>query len=80
MRLFQDARVRSVPSESAQAEIVARYPGTHIKILCQPGERLSDHGQDVGSYRYGIVSLAAASREALYAADVAARLRAEFVT
>ena len=81
LRRFQDARVRSVPSESAQAEIVARYPGTHIKILCQPGERLSDHHQDVGSYRYGIVNMAAASREALHAAyaDVEARLRFEFV-
>ena len=81
MRRFSDAQVISVPSAAALALLQERFPGTHVELLCAAGERLSDHDQDVGSYRYGIVNMAAASREALHAAyaDVEARLRFEFV-
>lgn len=65
MRRFRDARVLSVPTRDQQASVVARFPGAHIKLLCQPGDRLSHHDQDVGSYRYCIVNMAAASRQAL---------------
>ena len=49
------------------AAIAERVPGAHIKVLCAKGERLSDHDQDVGSYRYCITNLAAPSREELHA-------------
>ena len=65
MRRFRDARVRSVPTPAQQSAVRARVPGTHIKLLCQPGERLSQHSQDVGSFRYCIVNMAAPSRRAL---------------
>lgn len=67
MRRFTDAQVLAVPQAAQLAEIAQRVPGAHIKILCAPGERLSDHDQDVGSYRYCITNLAAPSREELHA-------------
>jgi len=59
LRRFRDARVRAVPSPEALAELGRRHPRSRAVILCAPGDRLSDHEQDVGSYRYGIVNLAA---------------------
>lgn len=70
MRRFRDARVVSVPSPQQIAEVEKRFSGAHVKVLCAPGERLSDHDQDVGSFRYCIVNMAAGSREQL-AADYA---------
>jgi hypothetical protein len=67
MRRFSDARVASVPSEEAIARVKERFPGTVIQVLCAPGERLSEHDQDVGSYRYCIVNLGAPTREELLA-------------
>jgi hypothetical protein len=67
MRRFSDARVVAIPQAAALAEVERQVPGALIKILCAPGERLSDHDQDVGSYRYCIVNLAAPTREQLYA-------------
>lgn len=67
MRRFTDARVLGVPQAAELAAVEREVPGALIKILCAPGERLSDHDQDVGSYRYCIVNLAAPSRELLHA-------------
>ena len=67
MRRFTDARVLKVPQAAELAAVAREVPGALIKILCAPGERLSDHDQDVGSYRYCIVNLAAPSRELLHA-------------
>ncbi len=65
-RLFHDAKVVSIPDENALARVEHRFPGTHIKILCAAGERLSDHNQDVGSYRYCIINMAAQSPKELH--------------
>ena len=75
-RLFHDAKVVSIPDENALARVEHRFPGTHIKILCAAGERLSDHNQDVGSYRYCIINIAAQSPQELHDhyAQVTARL------
>ena len=67
MRRFTDARVLAVPQAPELAALAQRVPGAHVKILCAPGERLSDHDQDVGSYRYCIINLAAPSAEELHA-------------
>ena len=67
MRRFTDARVLRVPQARELAAVEREVPGALVKILCAPGERLSDHDQDVGSYRYCIVNLAAPSREQLHA-------------
>lgn len=61
MRRFQDARVVSCPTPEQIAQVEQRFPSAQVKVLCHPGDRLSDHDQDVGSYRYCIVNLAAAS-------------------
>ncbi len=67
MRLFHDARVQKVPSPSQLSDVQQRFPDTVIKVLCSPGERLSHHDQDVGSYRYCIVNMAANSKQELHA-------------
>ncbi len=61
MRLFRDARVRSVPTDEQISQFQQRFPSAQAKILCAPGDRLSDHDQDVGSYRYCIINMAAQS-------------------
>jgi biotin carboxylase len=66
LRRFTDAHVVSVPSPDALAEIEGRYPGTVVKVLCAPGEKLSDHDQDVGSFRYCIVNMGAPTRDELF--------------
>jgi hypothetical protein len=67
LRRFSDAKVVAVPTAERIAEVVARFPGTVVTVLAKPGDRLSDHDQDVGSYRYGIVNMGAATREQLFA-------------
>ncbi|HRI68167.1 MAG TPA: ATP-grasp domain-containing protein [Polyangium sp.] len=67
MRRFRDALVISVPTAERIAEVEKRFGGAHVKLLCAPGERLSDRDQDVGSFRYCIVNMHARSREQLAA-------------
>ncbi len=67
MRRFSDAKVLAAPSDADILGVERRFPGTHVKILCKEGEYLSEQDQDVGSYRYCIVNMAAQSREALHA-------------
>jgi len=76
LRLFHDAKVVAIPDEKALSDVEQRFPGTHIKILCAAGEGLSDHDQDVGSYRYCIINMAAQSPQELHDhyAQVTARL------
>jgi biotin carboxylase len=80
MRRFADAKVVSVPSAEAQAIVQERFPAAHLELLCAPGDRLSDHDQDIGSFRYCIVNLAAQSRSELYDhyAELQQLLRFEF--
>lgn len=66
MRRFSDAKVLRVPSEDDIVAVRSRYPGTLVQVLCGQGERLSQHDQDVGSFRYGIVNMGAPSRELLF--------------
>lgn len=76
LRRFRDARVRGVPAPESLRAIEERHPGVRVKVLCKPGERLSDHDQDPESFRYGIVNLSAESEALLEArwADVRASL------
>ena len=66
LRRFSDARVERVPSEEELAQVTERFPDAVVKLLCAPGDRLSHHDQDVGSYRYGIINLGAPTREELF--------------
>lgn len=67
MRRFTDARVVSVPTEADLARVRAAFPRTIVRVLCAPGERLSEHDQDVGSFRYCIVNMGAENEAALFA-------------
>lgn len=67
MRRFSDAKVLAVPTTEQLEQARRRFPGIVIKVLCSAGERLSDHDQDVGSFRYAIVNMGAPSAEELYA-------------
>jgi hypothetical protein len=80
MRRFSDATVLAVPGERALREVAERFPVANVKVLCAPGERLSDHDQDIGSWRYCIVNLSAPSREVLMEryAEVERRLPFQF--
>jgi hypothetical protein len=66
MRTFSDAYVASVPTRADLDAVEARFPGTLVSILCAPGDRLSRHDQDVGSYRYCIVNMSAGDVESLH--------------
>jgi biotin carboxylase len=80
LRRFSDARVVRVPSKQELAELQERFPGTLVQVLCEPGERLSSHDQDVGSFHYGIVNMGAPTYAELLEryAEVERRLRFEF--
>ena len=59
MRRFSDAYVRLTPTDEEIARVRNEYPMINIKILCSKGQRLSQICQDLDSYRYGLINLAA---------------------
>ena len=63
MRLFNDKIVREIPSSGELRELGMRFPDARLKILCQPGRRLSQELQDGNSYRYAILNMGGACRE-----------------
>jgi biotin carboxylase len=65
LRRFQDAVPLSIPSEVDKANVLAKYPGTDIRIYAKVGEKLSAQDQDVGSYRYGIINMGARTYDEL---------------
>lgn len=64
-RVFEDRRVVRAPSDEDYARVQARFPGTIIKPMCRQGEKLSDHDQDVGSYRVCITNMGASDWKTL---------------
>ena len=80
MRRFTDASVGAVPSDAEIASVKSMFPGTIVRVLCAAGDRLSDHDQDVGSFRYCIVNMSAESAEALYSSydEVVRKLTFQF--
>jgi hypothetical protein len=67
LRAPRDCVVRRVPSEEEIAHVCELYPGTIVKALAQPGEKLSDLPQDSYTFRYGLIHLGAESSRALQA-------------
>jgi hypothetical protein len=61
-----DGIVRGVPSEERIAEVTERFPGTHVSLAVDVGDRLSELA-DQSSYRYdvGTLMIGAQSREEL---------------
>jgi biotin carboxylase len=80
LRRFHDARVVRVPSRGELEALARRFPGATVKVLCERGERLSQHDQDVESFRYAIVNLGARTSDDLLAqwTEVQRLLRFEF--
>jgi biotin carboxylase len=63
---MDDGTVRRVPNEEELAAVTERFPGTHVEIAVQVGDRLSELA-DQSSYRYdiGTLFIGAQSREEL---------------
>lgn len=72
LRLFEDKLVRSVPSTEELKALAVRFPDARLKVLCQPGHRLSEELQDGKSYRYAILNMGGRSvADAIARAEVA---------
>jgi len=67
MRRFSNGQVVSVPSSVEVEPLETLHPGLIVHVLCQPGARLSDYDQDVGSFRYAIINLSARNVDELHA-------------
>lgn len=66
MRRFSDAYVLQTPTNEELARAHNIFPMINIKILCGKGQCLSSIRQDVGSYRYAVVNLAAQTVDELH--------------
>jgi biotin carboxylase len=66
LRIFEDYRVVSIPTQHAIDAIYTEFPDARVQIFVQIGQRLSDAFQDGKSYRYGLVHLGARDRQELY--------------
>jgi hypothetical protein len=65
MRRFSDARAVKTPNAKELELVEKRFPGTRVETLCAVGDKLSNYDQDVESFRYCIVNMAANSHEEL---------------
>lgn len=79
-RTFEDRKVVGLPEPSRLAAVRERFPDLVVKFLCRQGQWLSQHPQDLTSYRYRIVNMGARSRAELDAAfrEVAPLLAVRF--
>lgn len=79
-RTFEDRKVVRLPEPARLEAIHRRFPDTLVKFLCQQGQWLSQHPQDLSSYRYRIVNMGGRSRADLDAGfrDVARLLAVQF--
>ena len=68
MRRFSDAYVLQTPTNEQLARVYHTFSAINIKILCEKGQRLSEIRQDVSSYRYAVVNLAAHTVDELHKA------------
>ncbi len=51
LRTFDRGRIKRIPSPEAIQKLLARQPGTHVKIPVKPGQHLGElQGQDMYSY------------------------------
>jgi hypothetical protein len=58
----EDAVVGSVPDQDA---ILERFPGSHVELLVEPGQRLSDNDDDSESFRLAVVAMSGPDRDSL---------------
>lgn len=67
LRTFQGRRLRKVPSEHDVDEFRSHYSESTIKIYGDAGQSLKSEMRAMGSYRYGIINVAANSLLDLFA-------------
>lgn len=67
LRVFENQRVVSVPSQKRIDELLLRFPDARVEITAAPGKLLSDVMQDGKSFRYCLINIGANSREDLKA-------------
>jgi hypothetical protein len=66
LRLFEDKKVRRIPTQEEIAEIRTKFPDSLIIIKVKEGSLLSDVSQDEKSYRYAIINLGGRNWENLH--------------
>jgi len=60
-RVFENKKVRSLPSKKNREKILALFPDASIELYGQPNKYLAEQPQDFESYRYAIINLGAQS-------------------
>jgi hypothetical protein len=65
LRRMSDGIVTRAPSAAEVAEVEARFPGTFVDLLAEPGERLGELAQDSYSFRYALINLGAGTADEL---------------
>lgn len=81
LRRYNDARVTRVPGREELQALEGEYPGTHIEIAVEEGQRLSElRGQDAYSYEVAVVFMGGEDTESLLKQyeDLKSRLGLEF--
>lgn len=66
LRTFEDKLVRSMPSREDLEALAHEFPDAIFTPSVRVGERLSDHLQDVASFKYGTLHLGGTSRSDLF--------------
>lgn len=59
---LHDGIVTRVPSEAEIAEVERRFPGTHVHVAVEPGDRLSELSEQ-SAYRYDVGTLYLGARD-----------------
>jgi len=65
LRSFEDKKIVSLPGKNDIEKVLNIFPEARIEIYGKEGARLSEHLQDMQSYRYGIINLGGNSRQEL---------------
>jgi ATP-grasp domain len=62
LRHYEEAVVASVPDVNP---VLERFPGSHVELLVQPGQLLSDNDDDSASHRLAVVAMSGPDHDTL---------------
>lgn len=79
LRVYQDAQVVSIPSSADIQAIIEDEIAHSVRVMVQPGRRLSDIKQDEYSYRYAIINIIGSDRSEINEKLAIAKERLKFV-
>lgn len=65
LRSFEDKKIVSLPGKNDIEKVLNVFPEARIEVYGKDGTCLSEHLQDMQSYRYGIINLGGNSRQEL---------------